>query len=137
MLDSYLFFNGNCAEAMRCYHQALGGELRPMLSYGDSPEPGACAPGDKSRIMHACLVLDGRMLMASDVPSGDQGAMRGFAVALNYPQPDEARRAFDALAAGGSVTMPMGKTFWTEAFGMLTDRFGTPWMVGGGPLAQQ
>lgn len=58
--------------------------------------------------------------------------MNGFSLSLNYPTADEGRRVFDALAAGGKVHMPMGKTFWAEAFGMLVDRFGTPWMVGGG-----
>ncbi|RYY93745.1 MAG: VOC family protein [Comamonadaceae bacterium] len=134
MLDSYLFFDGTCAEAMRFYQHTLGGDLQPMLTYADAPEPDACLPSGKDRIMHACLVLDGRLLMASDTPGGGEGAMRGFAVALNYDQPADARRIFDALGAGGSVTMPMQKTFWCEAFGMLTDRFGVPWMVGGGAV---
>ena len=74
--------------------------------------------------------------MASDVPPGmDAKPMSGFALSLNYPTAAEARRIFDLLADGGSVTMPMQKTFWSEAFGMLTDRFGTPWMVGGGAQA--
>jgi PhnB protein len=55
--------------------------------------------------------------------------MQGFALAINYPSVDEGRRAFDALSAGGKVTMPMQQTFWAEAFGMCTDKFGTPWMV--------
>lgn len=133
-LDSYIFFNGDCADAMRFYHQVLGGELEPMLKYGDAPESMPCPAGSGDRIMHACLALDGRMLMASDAPAGEEGARGGFAVALQYPQAAQAQRAFDALAAGGTVTMPMQKTFWTDMFGMLTDRFGTPWMVGGGAV---
>lgn len=83
--------------------------------------------------MHASLNLDGRRLMASDTPATHSNkGMSGFALSLNYPTTDEARRVFNALAEGGTVTMPMEKTFWAEAFGMLTDRFGTPWMVGGG-----
>jgi PhnB protein len=82
--------------------------------------------------MHARLVVDGRALMASDAPAGQSNpSMQGFALSLNYPTADEARRAFNALASGGKITMPVAKTFWAEAFGMLTDRFGTPWMVGG------
>lgn len=136
-LDSYLFFDGQCAEAMRFYERTLGGRMESLMSYAESPDPSACPPGDPSRVMHACVVLpDGRMLMASDVPEGQRQPMGGFALALNYPTAAEARRAFDALAAGGQVTMPMMKTFWTESFGMLTDRFGTPWMVGGGALAR-
>ena len=133
VLDSYLFFDGQCAEAMRFYQQALGGRLEPMLKYEDSPDPTACPPGAAGLVMHACLDLDGRRLMASDAPATHPaGKMGGFALALNYPTAQEARRAFDALSQGGSVTMPMQKTFWVETFGMLTDRFGTPWMVGGG-----
>lgn len=133
-LDSYLFFDGNCAEAMRFYHRTLGGELQKMMTYGESPQPQQCPAGAEHRVMHACLVLDGRMLMASDTPPGHGSTPGGFALALSYPDPAEARRVFDALAEGGSVTMPLEKTFWTEIFGMLTDRYGMPWMVGGGPV---
>ena len=57
---------------------------------------------------------------------------RPSAALIELPDTGEAARVFDALAGGGKVTMPMQKTFWAESFGMLTDRFGTPWMVGGG-----
>jgi PhnB protein len=133
VLDSYLFFNGNCAEAMRFYERTLGGKLEKMMTYAESPHPEMSPPGSKDQVMHASLVLDGRVLMASDDPSGSAAkGMNGFALSLNYPTAAEARRVFDALASGGTVTMPMAETFWTEIFGMVTDRFGTPWMVGGG-----
>jgi PhnB protein len=132
MLDSYLFFNGNCAEAMRFYQQTIGGELTAMMKYGDSPDAAQNPPGSAERIIHASLVIDGRNLMASDHPAGESKAMSGFALSLFYDTPAEARRVFDALSAGGSITMPMSETFWAQAFGMFTDKFGTSWMVSGG-----
>jgi len=133
VLDSYLFFNGNCAEAVSFYERTLGAKVKMIMTYGESPDPEQCPAGSKDRIMHASLDVDGRTLMASDTPAGQASpGMTGFALSLNYPNADEARRVFDALANGGKVQMPMGKTFWAEAFGMLTDRFGTPWMVSGG-----
>jgi PhnB protein len=133
VLDSYLFFNGNCADAMRFYEKTLGGKMEMMMTYAESPEPMECPPGSEKRIMHASLVIDGRRLMASDTPPGQpHSSMAGFALSLNYPKPDEAKRIFNLLADGGTVIMPMSKTFWAEAFGMVNDRFGTPWMVGGG-----
>lgn len=133
VLDSYLFFNGDCAQALRFYQSTLGGKIEMMMTYGQSPDPQHCPLGSQDRIMHANLVLDGRNLMASDVPSGQPApAMGGFSLSLAYPGADEARRIFGLLAEGGKVTMPIAKTFWAEAFGMLTDRFGTPWMVMGG-----
>ena len=137
MLDSYLFFNGNCAEAMRFYEKTIGGQMVSMMTYGQSPEPHPM-PVDKERIMHAHLLIDGRNLMASDTPPGQPAAApAAFALSLNYPSAADARKTFDALSAGGSVTMPMTKTFWIESFGMLTDRFGVAWMVGGGAPAMQ
>ena len=136
VLDSYLFFNGNCAEALRFYERTLGGKLEALMTYADSPEPEKCPAGAKDLVMHARLLVDGRALMASDTPPGyPPNTMGGFALSLNYASPQEARRVFDALSQGGSVTMPMQKTFWAETFGMLTDRFGTAWMVGGGGQA--
>lgn len=131
VLDSYLFFNGNCADAMRFYERTLGGKLE-MMKYSDGP-PGQAPAGSADRIMHARLQLDGRSLMASDAPAGmAMPPMASFSLSLSYPAADEARRIYDALAAGGQATKPLEQTFFAEAFGMLTDRFGTPWMVLGG-----
>ena len=137
MLDSYLFFNGTCAQAMNFYQKTIGGQMISMLTYAQSPDPSQCGDGGQDRIMHAHLLIDGRNLMASDSPPGQpMPAAGGFALSLNYPSAAEAKKVFDALADGGKVTMPMSKTFWIESFGMLTDRFGTPWMVGGGEPAK-
>ena len=131
-LDTYLFFDGTCADAMRFYERTLGGKLQ-LMTHGDSPMAAQTPPGSANRIMHARLELDGRLLMASDSMVGQptQG-MKGFSLSLIYPTVAEAQRMFAALAEGGQITMPMGKTFWAEAFGMLVDRFGTSWMVNGG-----
>jgi PhnB protein len=131
-LDSYLLFDGRCAEAMRFYERVLGGKLEMLMTFGESPVPGMCPAGSEDRVMHARLVVGGRFLMASDVPAGQPSQMQGFSLSLIYPTPAEARPVFEALAEGGKVTMPMTATFWSDGFGMLTDRFGTPWMVGGG-----
>ncbi|MGH8251981.1 MAG: VOC family protein [Steroidobacteraceae bacterium] len=136
-IDSYLFFDGNCAEAMRFYEKTLGGKLEMMMKFAESPEPEHVPPGSADRVMHACVVLDGRMLMASDsMPGEPYKGMNGFSLSLAYPTVAEARKVFDALAMDGKVVMPLEKTFWVESFGMLTDRFGTPWMVSGGKQAK-
>lgn len=141
MLDCYLFFDGRCAEAMRFYERALGARIEALMTYADSPQPSECGGGaaagaaGSDRIMHASLRLGDRILMASDHPPGmPAGPVGGFAVALDYPTAAEARKVFDRLAEGGTVQMPMARTFWSEAFGMLVDAYGTPWMVGGGAL---
>jgi PhnB protein len=132
-IETYLFFDGRCAEAMRFYEATLGGKLEAMFTYGDSPAPEHCPPGASDRIMHARLRVGDSALMASDTAPGMAASpMAGFSLSLTYDTADEARRIFDALSQGGTVTMPPQKTFWSEVFGMLTDRFGTPWMVGGG-----
>jgi PhnB protein len=133
VLDSYLFFNGNCAEAMRFYERTFDGKIDMMMTYGQAPDPQQCPAGSQDRIMHAHLTVDGRTLMASDTPKGQENTgMSGFALSMNYPTVERAKRVFDALADGGKVMMPLGKTFWSETFGMLTDRFGVGWMVSGG-----
>ena len=131
-LNAYLFFDGTCADAMRFYERALGGKLS-LMTHADSPIAEKTPPGSADRILHARLVIDGRLLMASDSMVGQPyEGMNGFSVSLMYPKVADAKRVFDALAKGGKVTMPLQKTFWVEAFGMLVDRFGTPWMVNGG-----
>lgn len=132
-LDPYLIFDGNCAEAMRFYEQALGGRIDVMMTHADSPLADDTPPEMAERIMHARMTLDGRILMASDARSNEPYVrMTGFALSLIYPSAAEARKIYDALAEGGEVAMPLQPTFWAEAFGMVVDRFGTPWMINGG-----
>jgi len=130
-LDAYLFFDGTCADAMRFYERTLGGKLT-LLTHAQSPMAAQTPPESANRIMHARLDLGARQLMASDTMVGHPyEGMHGFSLSLIYPTAAEAKRVFDALADGGKVTMPLQKTFWAEGFGMLVDRFGTPWMVNG------
>lgn len=130
-VDPYIFFDGNCADAMRFYERVLGAQAEIMT--GDQAPPGQIDPKYAGQVMHARLALPGgRSLMASDVMGQPYEGMKGFALSLGYDDVAEARRVFDALSEGGQVQMPLDKTFWAEAFGMLTDRFGTPWMVSGG-----
>ena len=132
-LDAYLFFDGNCAQAMRFYERVLGGKLDALMTYDQSPEGNQCGDGaGGDRIMHAALKLGDRLLMASDSPPGQpHQPSGGFSLSLFFPTTTEARRTFEQLAEGGKVIMPLDKTFWAETFGMCVDRFGTPWMVSG------
>lgn len=135
-LDPYLTFDGNCAEAMRFYERTFGGKIEMMMTVGESPMRDQSPPGSENRIMHARLALDGgRLIMASDAMVGQPySGMHGISLTLMYPSAAEALRMFDTLAEGGTIHMPIEKTFWAEAFGMLTDRFGTPWLINGAML---
>lgn len=128
----YLFFDGNCAEAMRFYERVTGGKLRDLLKYSDSPGGSAPPKIDGDKIMHAYLELpDGAGIMASDDMSDvPYRGMSGFGVALTLQTADEVTRVFNGLSERGDVLMPLQKTFWSPAFGMVTDRFGTLWLVG-------
>jgi PhnB protein len=130
-LNAYLNFDGTCAEAMRFYADILGGKL-DLMTNGQSPMADQIPAAAADRILHANLAFEGGVLMASDsMPGQSYQGMKGFGLALTYPTVAEAQRVFDALAEGGRVDMPLGKAFWAEAFGMLVDRFGTPWLVNG------
>ena len=135
LLESYLTFNGNCAEAMRFYERTLNGKMQMMMTHAESPMGAQASAANRNRIMHSRLIIDGgQALMAADTMAGDPPEkMSGFSLSLGYHTAAEATRIFNALADGGRVTMPPQPTFWVETFGMLVDKFGTPWMVGGGP----
>ncbi|MGH9190172.1 MAG: VOC family protein [Acidimicrobiales bacterium] len=125
----YLFFGGNCREAFTRYQEIFGGEL-VLLPMKDMPSDEPVPAAQAELIMHAALMFDGNLLMASDDQSTDSfGPVHGMQV--NYAVADvaEAKRVFEALADGGKVTLPIAETFWSPMFGMCVDRFGTPWMV--------
>ena len=133
---AYLGFDGNCADAMRFYEQALGGKLEMLMSGADSPMAAQMPKEFLHRIMHARLALPGGgLLYAGDTPANvPYEGIKGVSITVDYPTVAEAQRVFDALAAGGRVTMAMQESFWARRFGMLVDRFGTPWIVNGEPL---
>jgi PhnB protein len=132
----YLGFNGNCAEAMRFYETALGGKLEVLMNGADSPMAAQIPKEFAQRILHARLALkNGGYLYGGDAPTHVPFAgIHGVAVTLNFATAEEAGRVFDQLAPGGKVSMAMAPSFWAKSFGMLTDRFGTPWIVNGGLL---
>ncbi len=134
-INAYLAFDGTCAEAMRFYERVLGGSLKTLIKNSDTPMADQTPAGAENRIMHAYLEFDGGSLMAGDTPPGSAfDGMKGVSLALQYDQTDDGKRVFEALSEGGTVTMPWGPTFWAEAFGMVKDKFGTPWMVNGKSL---
>lgn len=127
-MDPYLTFNGTCEAAFKFYEKVLGGDLF-LLKYGESPAAAQTSPESKDKIMHARLVVGAERLMGSDAPAQMYEPMKGISVTLSVDQPTEAERVFAALAAGGTVRMPIQETFWAHRFGVLVDKFGTPWMI--------
>ena len=124
-IEPYLFFNGNCREAMNFYAGVFGGKL-DMMTYADAPTP---MPGG-DRILHARLAEGAFVVMASDPPPGQPVGVGGnFALSLACGSSEEQDRFFGALSEGGRVTMPLQNTFWGARFGMLFDRFGVQWML--------
>jgi PhnB protein len=129
-MNPYLTFKGQCEAAFKFYEKVLGGKIVAMMPHEGTPAADHVPAEWRSKIMHARLVLDdGKVLMGSDAPPGMQEEMKGFSVTLGVDKPADAERIFHALAEDGTVRMPIQETFWATRFGMLTDRFGTPWMI--------
>jgi PhnB protein len=128
-LSPYLAFNGQCAEAFRFYEKSLGGKLEAMMTHGQSPMAQQVPPEWRDKIIHARLLVGGQALMGADVPPQHFKQPQGFSVSISVKEIAEGERTFNALAEGGKVQMPFQKTFWSAGFGMVTDRFGVPWMV--------
>jgi len=128
-LSTYLTFNGDCAAAFRFYEELLGGRIEMMQTHGESPIKDQVAAGWHDKVLHARLVLDKQALMGSDAPPGHYAAPQGIHVSLALSDVTRGERIFNSLAEGGTVSMAFQKTFWAAGFGMVTDRFGIPWMV--------
>lgn len=128
-VSTYLGFNGQCEAALKFYEQCLGGKIEAMMTYGESPMAAQVPPEWKSKVIHGRLKVGEAVLMAGDAPPERYKKPNGFSVALGLKDPAEAERIFKALSEGGTVEMPIQKTFWARMFGMTVDRFGTPWMI--------
>lgn len=131
VVQPYLFFGGRCEEALTFYKAAISAQVDMLKRFSDSPQPmpaGMLQPGFEKKVMHASFRVGGSVVMASDGCREGQ-TYAGFSLSLSVATEGEADRAFNALAEGGKVTMPLSKTFWSPRYGMVTDRFGIGWMV--------
>lgn len=130
IVEPYLFFAGKCEAALEYYRQHLGAEIGMIMRYNQNPEPPQCPlpAGWDDKIMHASFMIGASRLMGSDGMK-DQMPADGHCMSLTMPDEVEAKRVFAALSDGGEAFMPIGKTFWSPCFGMVTDRFGIHWMV--------
>jgi PhnB protein len=123
----YLFFNGNCEEAMNFYKDALGGNIETIARYGDAPMPSSEAY--KNKVMHGVLAVgDTRMYFSDSSEQHDAVFGDNFSVSISFNSDADITRAYDAISAGGKVTMPLQDTFWNAKFGMCCDKFGVNWM---------
>lgn len=132
LVQSYLFFDGRCEEAIEFYRGALGADLQMLVRFKDNPEPektGGIRPGTEDKVMHARLRFGETIVLVSDGRCTGQPTFQGTALALTVATEAEAEQRFAALADGGQVSMPLAKTFFSPRFGMVSDRFGVPWMV--------
>jgi PhnB protein len=128
-LNPHLIFNGECEAAFGLYEKCLGGKILVMMKYGASPLAEQTSPGWRDKIVHATLVLGEQRLTGGDATPDQYRKPQGFSVLLPVVDVEEAVRVFEALAVGGEVQLALEETFWAQRFGMLVDRFGTPWMV--------
>jgi PhnB protein len=125
----YLFFGGNCRDAFVRYQEIFGGELT-LMSMKDVAGEDAPPPETADMIIHAAITIGEDILMASDDPTSESfGPVQGMMVSYDAADDNDAERVFAALAEGGTVNQALEPTFFSTAFGMCTDRFGTPWMV--------
>lgn len=131
MPTPYLMFNGRCEEALAFYAKALDAKIDMLMRFKDNPEPPqpGCIPVDGNKIMHASFNVNGSTAMASDGMDSTPPKFEGFTLSVTARDEPEAARFFTALAEGGTIRMPLTKTFFAKSFGMLADRFGVSWMI--------
>jgi PhnB protein len=131
IIQPYLFFDGKCEEALEFYKKSLGAEVAMLMRFKDSPEPPkpGCTPSDMNKVMYAQFQIGETVIMASDGRATGNPKFEGFALSLTVKSEAEADKAFNALAKGGKIEMPLAKTFFSARFGMVEDGFGVFWMV--------
>lgn len=128
-LSIHVAFAGDCEEAFRYYEKHLGGRVKMTMRHGEAPGEPHGPPEWRNKVMHSAIEVGGGTVMGVDAPPGHYEKPQGFSITVPTTSPAEAERMFAALADGGHVRMPMGETFFAVKFGMVTDRFGVPWIV--------
>jgi PhnB protein len=128
-VQPYLFFDGRCEEALAFYKKAVGAEVGMLMRWKDSPDKSMCTPDNADKVMHCQFRIGDTEVMGSDGRNTGHPDFKGFALTINAKDVAEVDNLFSALGEGGQVTMPPAKTFFSERFGMLADKFGVNWML--------
>ena len=127
----YLFFSGQCEEALAFYTKVIGANVTMKMRFNESPDQlpdGMLQAGFENKIMHASMMIGKSLVMCSD-GCDDKSKFNGFRLTLTVPTESDCHLAFSALADGGKVDMPLARTFWSPCYGMVTDQFEVGWMV--------
>ena len=129
-VQAYITFGGRCEEALEFYKKSIDAEVTSLMRWKESQDKDMKGPpGYEEKIMNAAFRIGETELMADDGMGDKTTEFKGMTLAIEVADDAEAKRVFTALGEGGNVSMPLAKTFWTSSFGMLTDKFGVPWMV--------
>jgi PhnB protein len=128
-LIPYLNFDGDCEAAFQFYEQVFGGKVGDKMTYGGSPMESEVPPEWHDKIMHTSLTIGDQEIMGSDAPPAYFEEPKGTGISIQIADPGKAEQIFKALAENGTITMELQETFWAKRFGMVTDQYGTPWMV--------
>jgi PhnB protein len=126
-LQTYVNFDGRCAEAFRFYEKHIGGRIGMMMTHGQAPDQSKVRPEMRDAVLHARISIGETELLGADIPSAQP--MRSAYLSLGVDSDAEAERIFSTLSEGGQVFMPMAETFFATRFGQLRDRFGVNWMI--------
>jgi len=128
-VQPYLFFEGRCDEAIEFYKKSLGAKVDMLMRFKEAPDQSMVTPESKEKVMHAAVHVGDTQILMSDSRCGGNANFNGFSLAVSAAGDADAERMFNALADGGQVRMPLGKTFFSSKFGMVADKFGVGWMV--------
>ncbi len=123
----YLFFNGNCEEAMNYYAEKMKGKITMMSRFGEAPMP--AGEDWKNKVMHGVMECAGTRIMFSD--SGEDKNItfgNNFSISIDCTSAEETDNLYKGFAVDGKVTMELQDTFWGARFGMAIDKFGIKWM---------
>jgi len=128
-VSPYLSFNGKCEAAFRFYEECLGGQLGSIHRYAGSPLASEVPAGWQDKVMHGSVTIGELVLMGADVAPDAYEAPKGFSLSIQIKETADAERIYRELGKDGTIVLALQKTFWADRFGMVVDRFGTPWLI--------
>jgi len=128
-VQPYLNFDGRCEDALAFYQKSLDAKVEMVMRWKDSPDQSLRSPGNEDKVMHCQFQIGDTTVMASDGRNSGKPNFQGIMLSISANSEADADRLFAALAEGGQVRMPLGKTFFSPRFGMVADKFGVGWMI--------